>query len=200
MHKKIFKILISESFGLLEWLVETLPNTVFGNKIRMFYWKKKMGNHRLRYIGRHASIDNQSGMDLGSDFILGDFAALAIADSAPVFIGNNVGMARGTFLRSANHASDDVLSPILCQGHTSKKIEFQGKIYSIVIEDNVWFGANSIILTGAHIGTGSIISAGSVVSFEVPPYSIVVGNPGRVMANRLKLAKLKTENGENKNG
>ena len=136
-------------------------------------------------------------MNLGNDFALGEFAAIEVGDSDPIFIGNDVAMARGAYLRSANHGIDDLESVISSQGHTSKRIEYQGGVYSVVIEDDVWVGANAIILSGAHIGKGSVVSAATVVASEVPPYSIVVGNPGRVIANRQKLAKLKAESGEN---
>lgn len=186
----------TEVLSTLEWLVVVLPNTYFGNKLRLYYWKKKLRNPYIRFVGRNAQITLNVGIDLGEYFVLGEFAAIEVGDSDPVFIGNDVGMGRGAFLRSANHAVDDVESVIQSQGHKSKKVEFQGKVYSIVIEDDVLIGANSIILSGAHIGRGSVVSAGSVVSSEVPPYSVVVGNPGRVIANRQKLAKLKAESRE----
>lgn len=51
----------------------------------------------------------------------------------------------------------------------------------ILIGENVWLGANATILGGARIGDGAIVGALSVVDFEVPSYSIVAGNPGRVV-------------------
>jgi acetyltransferase-like isoleucine patch superfamily enzyme len=51
----------------------------------------------------------------------------------------------------------------------------------IIIDDDVWIGLNSIILPGVHIGRGAIVGAGSVVTKSIPPYSVVVGNPGRVI-------------------
>tara|TARA_R110002020_G_scaffold10961_3_gene41566 strand:- start:6502 stop:6852 length:351 start_codon:yes stop_codon:yes gene_type:complete len=54
-----------------------------------------------------------------------------------------------------------------------------------VIEDDVWIGHNAIILPGAsRIGRGSAIGAGAVVTKDIPPYSIVAGNPGRVIRQR----------------
>lgn len=54
----------------------------------------------------------------------------------------------------------------------------------IIIEDFVWCGSNSIILTGSEIGEGAIIQAGSVVHGKIPPYSIVGGNPAKVFKYR----------------
>jgi acetyltransferase-like isoleucine patch superfamily enzyme len=56
--------------------------------------------------------------------------------------------------------------------------------YKTVIGHDVWIGCNSVILAGVNIGTGAVIGAGSVVTKDVPPYSIVVGNPARVLRYR----------------
>jgi maltose O-acetyltransferase len=52
---------------------------------------------------------------------------------------------------------------------------------SIVVGDNTWIGARAVLLSGARIGEGSIVGAGSVVDFEVEPFSVVAGNPARVV-------------------
>ena len=70
------------------------------------------------------------------------------------------------------------------QGHSSKTIEYQGTTYSVVLEGDNWIGANAIILSGAFIGKGSIIGAGAVVTGVIPPYSIAVGVPARVIGTR----------------
>lgn len=51
----------------------------------------------------------------------------------------------------------------------------------IVIEDDVWIGFNSIILKGVRIGKGAIVGAGTIITKDVPPYSIIVGNPPRII-------------------
>lgn len=53
----------------------------------------------------------------------------------------------------------------------------------VIIENKVWIGFNAIILKGVRIGEGSVVAAGSVVTKDVPPYSIVAGNPARVVKN-----------------
>ncbi len=59
----------------------------------------------------------------------------------------------------------------------------------IVIEDDVWIGSNSVILSGVTIGRGSIVAAGSIVTKNVPKYSIVGGNPAIVIKSRFKSQK-----------
>ena len=55
---------------------------------------------------------------------------------------------------------------------------------SIIVEDDVWIGANAIILSGIRIGQGAVVAAGSVVTKDVEPYSIVAGNPAKIMKYR----------------
>jgi acetyltransferase-like isoleucine patch superfamily enzyme len=54
----------------------------------------------------------------------------------------------------------------------------------VVIEDDCWIASNSILLAGVTIGKGSVVAAGSVVTQDVPPYSVVAGVPARVIKNR----------------
>ncbi len=68
-----------------------------------------------------------------------------------------------------------------------EKLIFKGEAFSIVIEDNVWIGRGATIISGAHIGRGSVIGAGAVVKETIPEYSIVIGNPARVVSNRKKI-------------
>lgn len=57
----------------------------------------------------------------------------------------------------------------------------RGSPQEIRIGENAWVGARAVILGGATIGEGAIVGAGAVVDFEVPPYTVVAGNPGRVV-------------------
>jgi acetyltransferase-like isoleucine patch superfamily enzyme len=148
-------------------------------------------NTNFRHIGRGCEIDRIESTEIGEKVILGDNVKLIISGMAKCFIGNNVGVADGTYIRSANHKFSDLNTNILDQGHNWNKVQFNNKEYGIVIEDNVWIGARAIILSGAHIGAGSVVSAGCVISNKIPENSIVVGNPGRVIGNREKKANEK---------
>lgn len=82
---------------------------------------------------------------------------------------------------SANHSFEDLTK------HT--------KVKSISIGNYVWFGANCVVLPSVSIGDYSIIGASSLVNKDIPPYSIAVGNPAKVIASRCKkcLAKMKID-------
>ncbi|GGX19523.1 acyltransferase [Undibacterium macrobrachii] len=89
-----------------------------------------------------------------------------------ISIGNDVAIAANCTFAPVNHAYKD----------KSRKINQQGFLPSrggIVIEDDVWIGANVIILDGAILRTGCVIGAGSLVRGEIPAYSIQAGNPLR---------------------
>lgn len=98
-----------------------------------------------------------------------------ISGNGGVIIGNNVLIATQCVLISANHNIDRCDIPINEQGETAKPI---------VIEDDVWLGAGVKVLAGVTIHRGSVIGAGSVVTKDVPEYSIAVGVPATVIKLR----------------
>jgi acetyltransferase-like isoleucine patch superfamily enzyme len=66
----------------------------------------------------------------------------------------------------------------------------RGDTHRTVVHDDVWIGHGAIIVAGVQIGTGSVVAAGSVVVKDVPSYSIVGGNPARVIRERFGPAEL----------
>jgi len=69
--------------------------------------------------------------------------------------------------------------------HVEDRIHTSGSAKPIIIEDNVWIGANCLILPGTSIGSGSVIAAGSVVLKSIPPFVIAAGNPAKVIKDYL---------------
>ena len=90
-------------------------------------------------------------------------------------IGNHVRISPNVTILAQNHVFSDPEMLIHEQGMTGSGIK---------IEDDVWIGAGAIILDGVTIGRGSVIGAGAVVSKDIPPYSIAVGVPARVIKKR----------------
>jgi len=92
-----------------------------------------------------------------------------------ITIGDNVRIAPYVMMIAANHNFADPDRPICEQGLTAKPI---------TIEDDVWVGGRVSVMAGVTIGRGSVIGAGAVVTKDIPPYSIAVGVPAKVVGSR----------------
>nr|WP_296986600.1 acyltransferase [uncultured Desulfovibrio sp.] len=97
------------------------------------------------------------------------------ADAGRIEIGAHTAVGPGTVIRAANHciARQDV--PMMHQGHVPGEI---------IIEEDVWIGANCVITPDVRIGRGAVVGAGAVVTRNVAPFSIVGGVPARVIGMR----------------
>jgi len=93
-----------------------------------------------------------------------------------IHIGNNVLIASDVFITDHDHGSaKDIYS--LIPPPVSRKLIFS----PVFIGDNVWIGEKVIILKGVCIGHNSIVAAGSVVTKNIPPFSVVAGNPAKII-------------------
>lgn len=92
-------------------------------------------------------------------------------------IGENVMIAPHVMLAGGYHNTSRTDIPIMLQGDGSKG--------PIIIEDDVWIGANTVIMDGVTIGKGSVIGAGSVVTKNIEPYKIAFGNPAKISKSRI---------------
>lgn len=99
----------------------------------------------------------------------------AIDCRGDVDIGSDVLIGPGAQLIAYQHNFSIKDSPINTQGFV---------LAPIVIEDDVWIGANAVILAGVSLGKGSVVGAGAVVTASFPPYSIVAGVPARLIGTR----------------
>lgn len=104
-----------------------------------------------------------------------------LATRSAIRIGNHVMFGPGVTVRGGNHRVDLVGRYIDTIGDNEKRPEDDP---GVVIEDDVWVGGNATILGGVTIGRGSVVAASAVVTKNVPPYSIVGGNPAKVIRPR----------------
>lgn len=88
-----------------------------------------------------------------------------------IIAGNHMSMI-GKFLMDVNEDDKRIMDP------SGKQDQ------DVVLEDDVWLGANVVLLNGVRIGRGAIVAAGSVVRTKIPPYSIIAGNPAKVVGFR----------------
>jgi len=99
------------------------------------------------------------------------------------YIGNYVMFGPSVTIRGGNHRTD-VIGRHIYEIEESDKLPENDQ--DVVIEDGVWVGCNVIILKGVTIGRGAVVAAGSVVTKNVPPYSIVGGNPAKIIKCRFE--------------
>ena len=90
-----------------------------------------------------------------------------------VEIGSHCMFANGCFITDGNHRFDDPDKPVPWQGFTSKGPTRVG--------DNVWCGANVVITSGVTVGERSVLGANSVITTDIPPFSIAAGAPAKVL-------------------
>lgn len=119
----------------------------------------------------------KAGISIGENCFLGEYNV--IRGQGGVHIGNEVYTGPMVQMVAVNHVYQDANRPIREQGITAQ---------GIVIEDDVWIGANATIVDGVKVGKGSIIGAGSVVTRDIPPYSIAVGSPAKPVKDRRELS------------
>jgi galactoside O-acetyltransferase len=116
-------------------------------------------------------------LKIGDNFAMNSNAQLG-ASFGKIIIGDNCSIAPNCVLRASNHKFNKTNIPLNKQGH---------KYGEIILEDDVWIASNCVILSGAILGQGSVISANSVISSKILPYSIMIGNPARIIGNRKKM-------------
>ena len=158
---------------------------------------------RLRRLGARASfgvglqIVAGAAIVIGDDFGCGRFCVLTAGGDGAIVIGDRVNFntnvcvnaaVRGrielgddviigpnTVLRASDHVTTDRERPIRTQGHTGG---------TIVVERDVWIGANVTVAGGVRVGEGAVVAAGAVVVADVEPYTVVGGVPARFIKKR----------------
>ena len=145
-----------------------------GSKI---YWSVRMDtpSYRSFRLGRKSVIESYCCINNAvGDVTIGDHTRIGIHCTVigPVNIGNNVNLAQGITVTALNHNFEDVTRRIDEQGISTKPV---------VIGDDVWIGANAVILPGVTIGRHVVVAAGAVVTKDVPDNCIVGGVPAKVI-------------------
>ncbi|MDQ7060708.1 MAG: acyltransferase [Sulfurimonas sp.] len=114
------------------------------------------------------------GLVIGNNFTMNSNSQLG-ASFGKIVIGDDCAIAPNCVLRASNHTFDNPDIPFREQGHTYGEI---------IIEDDVWVSSNCVITANTTIEKSSIIGAGSVVTKDVKPYSVMGGVPAKLIKKR----------------
>ena len=115
----------------------------------------------------------------GRNLVVGDDVDFAlnvlVVTTGGVRIGDRTLIGYGTMILSTNHVIPPAYGRIFNAGRINKPV---------TIGEDVWIGANAMILPGRQIGDGAVVAAGSVVTKDVLPYTVVGGNPAKLIRSR----------------
>lgn len=164
-------------------------------RLKQFYNSYKVYNHFSLILPHGSSINSIPNIKIGKDFSCGINCQILAQDkdqNSTIEIGNGVKLNSGVMInadiggkvkicsnvligpnvtiRTTNHNFNNPNVLIIDQGHTSGSVE---------IGEDVWIGAHVVILQNVKIGNGAVVAAGSVVTKDVEPYSIVAGVPAK---------------------
>ena len=176
MAKYIYSILIKLSM-LYEFICD---------KIVSFLYKKSMIS-----CGKNVKLKPKSSiyyglenLTIGNDVRIPRYAHIFCTD-ARLTIGNKVIFGPSPTIVTGNHPID-----VLGKFIFDSLVKFPENDKEVIIEDDVWVGANVTILMGVIIGRGSVVAAGAVVSKSCPPYSIIGGIPAKVLKYRFSIDEI----------
>lgn len=189
------RIFINEVYLWLDFLVAGIPGHA-GVLARRVWFNRRFNCPSNITIGNSVTFSSPRNIEFGDCLAIGDHSFFS-ADGGRIRIGSGTAFNRGVHInasvcgeiqigkkclfgpnvvvRTANHNFSDPEKYIQDQGH-----EFG----NIIIEDDVWIGANAVILPGVRIGRGAVIGAGSIVVVDIPHMAIAVGVPAKAIKYR----------------
>lgn len=197
----MIKVILSKWGSLLSKLRVAKKKIIYGSAFevgpRVFLrkgveFRPLFGSDSLRIrlsgdnrIGSWSIFQGSGSLVIGKRTFCGDFCVFGVNDS--LIIGDDVMIAPAVTIRDTDHSIDRTDIPMNKQGI---------KTSPVIIENDVWIGHGATILKGVKIGTGSVVSAGAVVTRNVAPYSIVGGIPAKLIKQRPQAEVDKGENHE----
>ena len=161
------------------WTIVSFQLFIDLSKLLVYYCVNHTLGLRTAKIGKSSNVHatvilrQANNIEIGEGCLINHNNVLQAGKvNAKIRIGNYVHTGANVMIIAFNHAFDTREKPTIKQDYYDA---------SVIIEDDVWIGAGTIILKGVRIGRGSVIGAGSVVTRDIPPYSLAAGNPCRVI-------------------
>jgi acetyltransferase-like isoleucine patch superfamily enzyme len=169
--KHLLKHFIFPVTSLLVWLLPSSRISFFLKETLLRWSGMRIG--RNVQIWQGVRILPLRNISFGNDVAIG-FDVL-LRPEGGLSIGNRVLIGHGSKIITANHVIPDGKKSIYGAGHIQERV---------IIADDVWVAANTVILPGVTLGEGCVVAAGAVVTHDVPPYAIVGGVPAQLIRMR----------------
>ena len=134
---------------------------------------------KLGYFGKNARLGRPADLKKPANIYLHDFARIGrrstimTEGNSQFIMKRNSGAAEGLVVITSNHRQKI--------GELRTGSNDDNEYQDVIVDENVWLGINVTLLPGSHVGREAIIGACSVVTKEIPPYAVAVGNPARVV-------------------
>ena len=177
--KKLKHIIILILYkSIFKFLPRSLSNLGYiFNKLRQLSCKQI-----FEYCGENVTIESRADFGGGKNISIGNNSGIGYKCQIPsnTIIGNNVMMGPEVIIYRQNHKFNRTDMPMNLQGYKISN--------KLIIGDDIWIGTRVMIMPNVqNIGEGSILAAGSVVTKNVEPYSIIGGNPARLIKKRANI-------------
>lgn len=146
---------------------------------RFARWARRLAvKNLLAECGSQVNVERGASFGMARSIRLGDRSGIGVNARlhGSVTIGNDVMMGPEVVILSRNHEIGSVDVPMIQQGFAEER--------PVVVGNDVWIGTRAIILPGVEIGEGAVVAAGAVVTKDVPPRTIVAGNPAVAIRQR----------------
>lgn len=165
----------SEQWHMVQHSISKLASTSFSSTLRSTFYEITMRKNCKGkfYCLPFVCLNFPQRIFIGHNVFLNRNVNIVARDK--IVIGDNVMIGPNTVINSGSHRFEDKDKLIRDQGH---------KKAPIIIGDNVFIGGNVFILPGVTIGEGSVVGAGSIVTKDVEKYTVVAGNPARIIKRR----------------
>ena len=165
-------------YGFAQWLPEKNFQIKFIGRMSMKF-RASICRLIFKKCGKNVNIQRRVHFGMGREIEIGNNSGIGMNSNIPpdTIIGKNVMIGPNLMILWQNHKFDRTDIPMIKQGMNERK--------QTIIEDDVWIGRNVIMTPGRHVKRGTIIGAGCVLTKDFPEYSIVGGNPSKLIRSRL---------------
>lgn len=170
---KIGSLIFLELEGWMYWLVGSFPGAIgiiLRNIVYFFFFKKKSG---MVWVQPRVTIVESKKLQVGNN--CGINTGTYINAKGGIILGNNVLIGSNVTISSGRHPIDGKEPPIF---------ERPTEPLPITIEDDVWIGANAVIMPGITLRKGTVVGAGAIVTKDTEEYSVVAGVPAKIIRYR----------------